>query len=126
MYYRRSPMNRRTLIRRVGASGLATTALVGSATAARTGVSTASGNGYEVGRELDVSDVSGTVTLAELLEPGDLDGVPAHIDPRTHEITVAEGAGSITLDDCCVYCCAGGQENVCEDKCSCCDCDFSC
>lgn len=110
-------MNRRTLIRRLGATGLATTALASPASARPT-------LRFGVDRAIDVSEVSGTVTLDELLEPGEYGDLPARVDPRTHEITVADDAGVIALDDCCVYCCE--YDNVCEDHCDCCTCDWDC
>jgi hypothetical protein len=110
-------MNRRTLIRRLGATGLATTAFAGTASASR-------GVRYGIDREIDVSDVSGTVTLDELLEPEEVRRLPADVDPRQREIIVSDDAGGITLGDCCVYCCSGDEDLVCD--CSCCECDYQC
>jgi hypothetical protein len=114
-------MNRRTLIRRIGASGLATTAFAGSASAAHTPGSQAGSVEYGIDREIDVADLSGAVTLAELLEPHELDGLPSQIDPRQREIIVQDDAGSITLGDCCEYCC--DQINVCDCDGGCCECN---
>lgn len=110
-------MKRRTLLRRVGATSIA-------AAAAGTAAGRTSPR-FGVGRRLDVSDVEGRTTLAELLGPGDRRRLRADVDPRQVEVAVAADADVITLDDCCVYCCSG-QDLVCEDKCDCCTCDFDC
>lgn len=110
-------MNRRTLLRRIGATGIAATTLGGTATARR------SASGYGIDREIDVSAVSGRVTLAELLDPADLRRLNDGVDPRQREFIVHEETDAITLGECCVYCC-DGTDYVCEDHCDCCECDY--
>lgn len=110
-------MKRRTLIRKVGAAGIATAALSGSATAERPSVSD-----LDIDRELDVSSVEGWVPLAELLEPEEVASLPAGVSP-SRPISVAATADSITVQDCCELCCTDARK-ACE--CVCCDCTFGC
>lgn len=114
-------MNRRTLIRRIGATGLASTALAGQASAARTSTVPAGSVEYGIDRDIDVADVSGAVALAELLEPEEIRQLPAAVDPRQREIIVADDTGTIALDDCCEYCCE--HLNVCDCVEGCCECN---
>jgi hypothetical protein len=104
-------MKRRTLLGRVGATGVAATAVAGRAAAGR------SGRELGIDREIDVSSVSGETTLDALLEPQELESLPEDVDPRQFQVAVSDGASSISLDDCCSYCC----KFVCD--CSCCTCD---
>lgn len=111
-------MKRRTLIRELGAVGIASTAIAGTTAAAAPSFAD-----LEVDRPLDVSSVEGTVTLDELLEPRDLAGVPG--DAADVPVVVAADADVITLDGCCQYCC-DGRDLVCEDHCDCCTCGDDC
>lgn len=108
-------MKRRTLLRTVGAVGIGSAAISGTVAAERSSLAD-----VDVDRELDVAGVEGEVTLAELLEPRDLAGVPADVDPSSVSVTIAPAADSVTIQDCCFYCC-GDVPLVCE--CSCCTCD---
>lgn len=107
-------MKRRTLVRKLGAAGIATTTVGGAAAARRPG-------GTALDRELDVSSVSGRTTLAELLDPSDRRRLPADVEPAEFEVVVAPAADSITIAGCCEYCC-DGRDLVCEDHCDCCTC----
>lgn len=111
-------MRRRTLLRRIGATGLATAAFAGSSTAR-----TRPGGGYGIDREIDVSAVSGQVTLETLLTDAELGELDDRVDPARRVFTVSEDADAIVLSDCCVYCCEG-PDKVCD--CGCCECDFEC
>lgn len=102
-------MKRRTLIRRMGAAGVATT-LAGRTAAESSELS------LGVDRDIDVSSVSGRVPLEQLLESQDLARVPDRFDPQEVTIHVDEDADDISLDSCCVYC--SKWPNVCD--CSCC------
>lgn len=110
-------MKRRTLVRKLGAAGIATTAL--SAPTAAAGKSPVSELGIE--RELDVTSVEGRVTLDELLEPHELETLPADVDPSERLLTVAPEADSITVQGCCAICCSQMVEIACD--CTCCTCD---
>ena len=107
-------MKRRTLVKQLGTASLATTTLVGSAAASRPAIN--------IDREIDVSDVSGSVPLAELLDAEELAELPDGVDPWTTSITVAEGTDGIAPSDCCDYmpiCC---YDVDCPLGCPCCYC----
>lgn len=111
-------MKRRTLIRTVGAAGIATATLSGSgaATAERPSI-----DDLGIERELDVASVEGRVTLDTLLEPHDREALPADVDPSEYTVSVAPEADSITVQDCCAICCSQMLEIRC--FCTCCTCD---
>lgn len=113
-------MKRRTMLRKLGAAGIATTALSGSAVAAER---PADLGDLGVDRDIDVSSVDGQVSLAELLEPGDVESLADDVDPSAHTLTVAPEADVIALDDCCESCCHRMKFVKC--TCDCCVCDAS-
>lgn len=97
----------------MGAAGIAGTLFAGTSTAEP------SGPAFGIDREIDVSSVSGRVTLEELLDPADLRQLNDDIDPAETELVIRQDAKSGTLDDCCMHCCE--VLNVCD--CWCCGCD---
>lgn len=102
-------MKRRTILKRLGATGVATVGIAGAASA-----SPAEG----VDHEIDVSDVSGEVELAELLGSGAQPSPAALGRSADTRFVISEDADTITLSDCCEYCCK--HPNVCD--CLCCEC----
>lgn len=105
-------MKRRTILRRIGAVGIAATTFGGTASA-RT-----PGQGLGLALEVDVSEVAGRVTLAELLDESELAQLPAGVDPDRKEYVIQAEAENVLLSDCCVYCC--DRPLVCD--CMCCEC----
>lgn len=99
----------------MGAAGIAGTVLAGTSSARPASRS------FGINRQIDVSSVSGSVTLEELLEPADLRQLDEDIDPTETELEIKPEAEVITLEDCCLYCCQ--VPNVCD--CLCCGCDNS-
>lgn len=89
-------MKRRTLIKQFGTAALATTTLVGAGAAKRPA--------FDLDREIDVSNVAGTVPLSTVLEPEDIDALPAEVDPAVVRITIPEQADVIDPGiDACNY-----------------------
>ncbi len=111
-------MKRRTLVRKLGAAGIATATISGPAAAS--GPTAVSDLG--IGRELDVSSVEGWVALEELLDPHELASLPAGVD-ASRRISVAADADSITVQDCCAFCCRNARK---ECECICCECAWNC
>lgn len=111
-------MNRRTLLRRLGATGVAATTVAGTS-AARTAPTD-----YGIDREIDVSDVAGRVRLDDLLEPEDRRRLPEDVDPAGVELFVQPDADVVALDDCCGYCCQY-LHSECDCRSGCCVCDRS-
>lgn len=108
-------MKRRTMMRKLGAAGIATAAISGTATAKRVTVADVG-----IDREIDVSSTEGWVTLEELLEPEELAALPRGVD-RTERIGVHPAADTITLgDNCCAICC---EEVLDPPSCDCTYCD---
>ena len=114
-------MKRRTLIRQLCTATLATTTLVGSAAAERPAVN------LDVDREIDVSDVSGAVPLADLLDEGELASLPDDVDPTAAAIEVAAETDLVASPQCCDYmplCCKDIDcPRTCNDCCYCYKCD---
>ena len=107
-------MKRRTLIRQLGTASVATATFVGSAAAERP-------LGH-VDREIDVSDVSGAVPLADLLDEDEVAALPDDVDPWSATITVAEETDSVAPSECCdrmPLCC---KDVECTRPCGCCYC----
>lgn len=107
-------MKRRTLIRQLGTASLATTTLVGSAAASRPSL--------DLDREIDVSGVSGSVPLADVLDDEALAELPEDVDPRAATITVAEDTDVVAPSECCdrmPLCC---RDVECTRPCGCCYC----
>lgn len=104
-------MNRRTILKRLGAAGVATAGIAGTASASQAG---------SVDHRLDVSDVSGEVELTELLDVGGHGQLTPEAlgRPGSTRLVISEEAETITLSDCCEYCCE--NPNVCD--CWCCTC----
>ena len=115
-------MKRRTVLRRLGAVGVVSTGVAGTATAS-------SSRGGDVERSrLDVSDVSGEVELDALVD-GDLENrlsqrqlaaLPDDTDPSAARMIVDPDAETIALADCCIVCC-DNLPGPC--PCECCFCD---
>lgn len=112
-------MRRRKLLQRIGATGIATTAFAGISTARQPAAVE-----YGIDREIDVSDVSGQVTLDELLEPAELERLPEDADPSQQVFTIKEEAETTSLDDCCLHCCDEQPKIPRECNCMCCRCIF--
>lgn len=110
-------MNRRTLLRRLGATGVAATAVAGTS-AARTAPTD-----YGIDREIDVSDVAGRVTLETLLSEAELQRLHDGVDPARREFVVQEDVDAISLEECCTFCC-DGTDYVCPGECDCCECEL--
>lgn len=97
-------MQRRTLLKRIGAVGAATTGVAGTAAAAPA-------SRIPLDRKLDVSHVSGRVELddlveedvATLLDAEDVAGIAGVADPADLELVVAEGTEQLDLST--EYCC---------------------
>jgi hypothetical protein len=106
-------MNRRTLLRRIGATGIVATTF-GGPSAARP-----ADRGLDVALEVDASEAAGRVTLAELLDETEIEQLPDHVDPDRREYVIQAEAESVRLSDCCVYCC--DRPLVCD--CICCECE---
>lgn len=109
-------MKRRTLVRKLGAAGIATTAISGSAGADRPPI-----DDLGIDREFDVSSIEGQVTLDELLEPAEVESLPDDVDPSGYTLTIAPAADVTTLSHCCPFCC--GDQVFKQCNCSCCVCD---
>lgn len=112
-----SKVQRRTLLKGIGTAATATAGLAGSASA-RPGV--------ELDRELDVSDVSGVVPLADLLDEAERRQFGG-VDPSGAKVVVAEETDTIVdlEDDCCKtykHCDDDSDETNC--TCACCVCAF--
>ncbi len=107
-------MKRRTLIRQLGAAGIVTATISGSATAKRPSI-----GDLDIDREFDVSSVEGWVAIGELLEPEEIASLPAGLN-ATERIGVEPEADSITVEDCCAVCCKTALQYEC---CTCCYCD---
>lgn len=109
-------MKRRTLMRKIGATGIGAAAISGPAAAAeRPSVSD-----LGIDRDIDVASMEGRVPLGELLEPHELASLPAGVD-ASRRITVAAEADVVTLGECCPYCC---WPAIMPCDCDCCDCDM--
>lgn len=106
-------MKRRTLVRQLGTATLATTTLVGSAAANRS----------TLDREIDISGVSGSAPLADVLDEEALAELPDDVDAGAATVTVAEDAAVVeSASDCCDYmplCC---RDIDCPKTCGCCYC----
>ena len=104
-------MNRRTILKRIGAASVATAGIAGTAAASPSG---------NVDHQLDVSDISGEVELTELLARGGHERLAPEALGRSGatRFVISEDADTITLDDCCQLCCK--HPNICD--CICCEC----
>lgn len=101
-------MNRREILRGIGASGVL--AVVGSGTA----LAAISDAGFDGGTTLDVSEFGGEVPLAAILDENDLEGLPdaADLDATTVWVdpeaeTAAEWQRCCETHcgaSCCVFC----------------------
>lgn len=108
-------MQRRTVLKRIGAVGAATAGIAGTATAAP-------GRSIPLDREVDVSDVSGRVGLDDLVDEdvgtlvddGAVADLPGVDGPADVELFVAEDADRLdfTTSECCPTC--GGEDCGCE------------
>ena len=92
-------MQRRTLLRRIGAASVATTAASGQAAATPV---------IELDRTIDVSDVSGRVPLDRVLTDREASRVSWQVDGATELVVPADRA---VLADC-INCC-DGEDNGC-------------
>lgn len=110
-------MQRRTLLKGVGTAAAATAGLAGSA-AARPAL------GVELDRPLAVSDVSGQVALADLLDESELRRLDGDVDPTDVTLVVSETADTIDpADDCCkTYKKCFDEDNETNCTCACCVC----
>lgn len=118
----RSPMKRRTILERMGATAAVGVGLSGTAAGSRDG---------EAGSRIrvDVSDVSGQVPLTELVDdPGAVfagDGpaeAPMDADPSDVRLIVQEDTDDVVLQDivCRVGCCCSAS---CPSECDSCLCN---
>ncbi|MFB6193457.1 MAG: hypothetical protein ABEI75_00195 [Halobaculum sp.] len=94
-------MQRRTLLRRLGATGIGVAATA-------TGTSSADS-------QIQVSELAGEVRAARLVRETELTELPAGVSP-TDTVGVAASADRITLSGCCEICC------VCDNVDTDCDC----
>lgn len=112
-------MQRRTILKRIGAASVAATGYAGTVSASRPRPG--------IDRDLDVSDVSGVVKLDALVEE-DVEPLlddeyvarlPADTEPAEVELFIAEHADVINLsdDDCCIEC----SLDQCAYWCDCCE-----
>lgn len=113
-------MQRRTLLKGIGTAAAASAGFAGSA-AARPAL------GVELDRPLDVSDVSGQVALADLLDEVELRQFDGDVNPHEVTLVVTEEADTIVdvEDDCCKtfkHCDDDADETNC--TCACCVCAF--
>lgn len=109
-------MNRRTLLRRIGATGIAATSVAGTATAETDGPD------YGIDFGIDVSGVSGRVSLAELLSEDELERLNDDVNPARAIFVVDADMDTMYVNDCCRICCRYVDCSACED---CCACDIS-
>lgn len=111
-------MQRRTLLKGVGTAAAATAGFAGSA-AARPALD------VELDRPLDVSDVSGRVALADLLDESELRRLDGDVDPHAKRLVVSEETDTLVdlEDDCCkTYKQCFDEDNETNCTCACCVC----
>lgn len=99
------------MLKRIGAAGVAAAGVSGTASAR-------GWPGLDPGTELDVSDISGSVPLGEVLN--EEQRAQFRGDPYRTTLTVDEDLDTVALPACC-DCCL----DDCND-CSCCRCDADC
>lgn len=114
-------MQRRDLLKQLGAAGAAAVGFSGVAVATSGPDLAFEGRDIGVDRRIDVSDRAGAVPLAELLDPTELDGLSEDLDPWATRLQIGREVDSIQVEsDCCV------TDSCCEDivycYCSCCWC----
>lgn len=112
-------MKRRTLVRKLGAAGIATATISGSAAAAEGRRLSDLG----VDRTFDVSAKEGWVSYDELLESHELALLPAGVSPADPAVFVSSDLGTLAIGECCDVCCTTLRK---ECTCACCDCTFGC
>lgn len=111
-------MNRRTVLKRVGAATAGTIALTGNVAASR---ASARGVVGDLDVTVDVSDVAGEVVLADVLTDEQLATVD--VDPTGVRLLVDPGLDEIsTQDHCCLNGCCE-EDWHCLEECPCCECD---
>ncbi len=104
-------MKRRTILREFGTAAVITGGLVSTASAR-------SGPVPDVDGPLDVSDVSGTVPLVDLLEDEELASLD--VDPQKVRFHIDSGLNTLEMEDCCkrYRCCSDLEDCLCR----CCTC----
>lgn len=107
-------MQRRTLLKQLGAAGAVAVGFSGSAAAAHRG-------GIGIDREIDVSDLEGTYALAELADDADLEALAADVDPEEVRFDISAEAETVTPSSDC----DDSLRDPFEDPCSVC-CDSTC
>lgn len=108
-------MNRRDLLRQAGAAGIAATTFAGTAAATDE-------LDYGIDFGIDVSDVSGRISLAELLSDDELERLNDDVDPSKAIFVVDVDLETMYINDCCRICCRYVDCSACDD---CCACDVS-
>lgn len=98
------------MLKRIGTVGTAGLVASGSATASGVPETTAD-------VELDVADVSGTVSLESVLSETERARLPADVDPAEVQLTVDEDAESIRTSDCCCCECTAHCASNCPGGC---------
>jgi hypothetical protein len=98
------------MLKRIGTVGATGVAVTGSASATTQ-------TELNVDREIDVADVSGTVTLESVLSEADLERLPFGVDPATTQISVAADADTIQPSGCCCCECTYQCAQECPDDC---------
>lgn len=106
-------MNRRSLLKRVGAAGIAATALGGRAAASTDDLE------YGIDHDIDVAEVSGQVSLAQLLSEEELEQLNDDVDPAESIFIVDESMDTMNINDCCTICCRWVGCGACSGCCAC-------